>query len=414
MSFIYSQRTSLLVKQPTVALLLYGREGIGKTYFASKFPKPFFINTDRNLRYLMQNKSETDEFDGVIVSQWSAPDTATDEEKSTGFANVVEELAANKCFGYKTIVIDLVEQVYDFCLKHVCAINQIDHPSEARKVWAILYDTFVNTINTLRACDVNLILLSHEIESTEKDAIGREITCYWPALQDKVMRRLSGSGYVLRCYWKQQVNGSTVESVRMLSLEPKPNEVHVTRFISPDGQPIALNDIPLDYDRFMAIFDDIKTGKLTSAYKVVTADSQLAAGKTTVAANVKTIVKQTPMMPRPTPPPAKPAATAVAAVAKTEAAVTQPAQIVQTEQPAQQKIQQESAKPEVIPQKPIEQIKPVDTVTADKPKPMTEQLQTDVPAQTETVAAVPLSSNEILAARAKQLRDEILRKKGKM
>ena len=52
-----------------IKMVLYGEPGVGKSVFASKAPKPFFITTDGNYEWLEDFGAK--EEDHVQVSSWA-------------------------------------------------------------------------------------------------------------------------------------------------------------------------------------------------------------------------------------------------------------------------------------------------------------------------------------------------------
>ncbi len=232
-------------------ILLYAPPGFGKSYWANQFPDPLFLNTDGNLQYL--------DAAGVVVKHWySHPGNRDKEAVASSFVNIVEELVMTNGGGFKTIVVDLLEGVYDLCrtakLREFNIQDEGDIPFG--KVYKMIRSEVLAQINRLRALPVNVILLSHEKELTIKDRVGREYTFYTPNVDDKFLKPLSGTGFTLRGYWKDVTNERTQEStaVRMLSLTPKSEEFRVTRFTDTDGTPVVLEDIELTYEGVRDLF----------------------------------------------------------------------------------------------------------------------------------------------------------------
>ena len=78
-------------------MLIYGEPGVGKSTFACKAPKPFFITTDGNYEWLEDFGAKIE--DHKQVFSW--------EEAKTAFAQSYDE--------YDTIVVDLLEDTYQHC-----------------------------------------------------------------------------------------------------------------------------------------------------------------------------------------------------------------------------------------------------------------------------------------------------------
>jgi hypothetical protein len=250
-------------KDQFVRLFLYAEPGFGKSYFADQFPEPFIINTDGNLPYYTAP--------GLIVNQWEASKNDP-ESKNRSFVDVVDELVKNNGFGYKTIVVDLVEHVYELARQAKLAEYGLNHEADAGgygKGYQLVRDPFFSIIKKLYSLPLNIILLSHENEKTIKDRIGREYTYFMPSLTDTVVKKLSGTGYTLRAYWKGSLTNDNMESKakRMLSLTPKDNELHVARLVDADGNPVELDDIELSYENFINVLKNLNDPTKVGSFK---------------------------------------------------------------------------------------------------------------------------------------------------
>lgn len=82
-------------------IALYGVEGIGKTYFASRFPRPLFIDTEGSTRYL----------DVVRTTPPSTWDTLMSQVKET------RDMHFNE---FDTLVIDTIDWAERLCMSHLC------------------------------------------------------------------------------------------------------------------------------------------------------------------------------------------------------------------------------------------------------------------------------------------------------
>jgi len=263
MSFLPTPGRVKRDKDQFVRLFLYAEPGFGKSYFADQFPDPFIINTDGNLPYYTAP--------GLIVNQWEASKNEP-ESKNRSFVDVVDELVKNNGYGYKTIVVDLVEQIYELARQAKLAEYGLNHEADAGgygKGYQLVRDPFFSVLKKLYSLPLNIILLSHENEKTIKDRIGREYTYFMPSLTDTVVKKLSGTGYTLRAYWKGSLTNDNMESKakRMLSLSPKDNEMHVARLVDADGNPVELDDIELTYDNFINVLRNLNDPTKVGTFK---------------------------------------------------------------------------------------------------------------------------------------------------
>ena len=222
-----------------IKMVLYGEPGVGKSVFASKSPKPFFICTDGNYEWLEEFGAKPE--DHVNVTSWS-------EAKA-----IFEKINTEEFDKYETIVVDLTEDLFKWCEQEYCVRNKIEHLSDLG--YGKAYDTtrneFFIEICKLFALDKNIILLMHGIQYTVKDRRGVEHTKYSPStrIPDKVMDMIEGrTRYFLRCYLKdEELEDGTLLKKRYLSLIPKPDEFGIVRGIDENKVP---HDIPLEWSEF--------------------------------------------------------------------------------------------------------------------------------------------------------------------
>lgn len=235
-----------------IYMMLYGEPGVGKSVFACKAPKPYFITTDGNYEWLEDFGADPKAY--TQVSSW--------EE--------AKKLFASNFDGYDTIVVDLLEDLFKWCESEFCVRSKIDHISDIGygKGYDITRNEFFIEISKLLAKNKNVILISHGVTEVVKDRRGVEHTKYKPSsrLPDKVLDMIEGRlRYCLRCYLKadETEDGKLVKN-RYLSLVPKENEFGIIRGVDENTIP---HDIPLDWNEFAkAIKYDVTPG--TTEYQI--------------------------------------------------------------------------------------------------------------------------------------------------
>ena len=166
---------------------VYGVPFSGKSYFAASFPNTYVINTDGNLQFY-KNASG-----GTQVSNY--------EE----FVKALENFDSEK---YDTLVIDVLDHVYDMCREKFLQENGIEHESDYEstgaygKGWTLLREQFWYLISKIRNIPTNLVLISHDAEKEEKGKLGTTKTIYAPATIPKaIISKLSGiMHFVGHCY----------------------------------------------------------------------------------------------------------------------------------------------------------------------------------------------------------------------
>lgn len=167
---------------------LYGKPFSGKTTFSNAFPDPLMLNTDGNVQF-------------VDAPYLSMKDTVVTEGRRTirtlawqNFKNTVEELE-KKDNDFKTIIVDLLEDLYESCRLYMYDKLGITHESDdSFRAWDKVHIEFLSTIRKLMNLDYeNIILISHE--DTSKDITkksGDKITAIKPNLRDKTANKMAG------------------------------------------------------------------------------------------------------------------------------------------------------------------------------------------------------------------------------
>lgn len=165
---------------------VYGTPFSGKSHFADTFPKAFVINTDGNLQFYKNS-------DGVVVSNYNE------------FVKTLTDFDTEK---YDTLVIDVLDHVYDMCREQFLINNDIEHESDFTsdgawgKGWTLLREQFWYMISKIRNIDANIVLISHDLEKETKGKLGTTRTVYQPAtIPRTIISKMCGIfHFVARCY----------------------------------------------------------------------------------------------------------------------------------------------------------------------------------------------------------------------
>lgn len=218
---------------------LYGAPFSGKTFFANQFPDPLMLNTDGNIKF-------------VDAPYIAIRDTVTVEGRITKrklayevFMDAVAELE-KKQNDFRTIVVDLLEDVYELCRVYICDRQGWKHESDdSFRAWDMVRSEFLNTLKRLVNLDYeNIILISHEDRSRDLTRKGGDkISSIKPNLQDKVANKVAGMvDLVARIV--------ADDNERVLSF--KASEV-----IFGGGRLTVHNkEIPLDYEAFCEVYEE--------------------------------------------------------------------------------------------------------------------------------------------------------------
>lgn len=218
---------------------IYGAPFSGKTTFANEFPDPLMLNTDGNIKFV----------DAPYIP-------IRDEVTVTGrmthrklawevFKEAILELE-KKENTYKTIVVDLLEDTYEYCRLYMYDKLGITHESDnSFKAWDMVRTEFLSTLKRLMNLDYeNIILISHE--DTSKDITkrsGDKITAIKPNLQEKAANKVAGMvDLVARVI--------ADDNKRILSFKSDEVIFGGGRLQTP------VNEIDLSYDNFIKIYDE--------------------------------------------------------------------------------------------------------------------------------------------------------------
>ncbi|MGK9366771.1 AAA family ATPase [Melissococcus plutonius] len=166
----------------------YGAPFTGKTTLANEFPNPLMLNTDGNIRFVdapfvsIADKVEVKGRITETIKAWEILDeTILDLEKGDN--------------EFKTIVIDLLEDIYQACRFYEYDKLGIEHESDnSFKAWDIVRNTFLQMMKRIVHLPYeNIIFISHEdISKDVTKKTGDKITSITPNLQDKAALKVAG------------------------------------------------------------------------------------------------------------------------------------------------------------------------------------------------------------------------------
>lgn len=223
-------------------LWIYGGAFSGKTTFVDQAPAPLNLNTDGNIQFVtMQFISIKDTFEGrQKVLAWKVFKDTIDELERTAGKN-----------GFKTLVVDLLEDTYESCRLFMYDKLGITHESDdSFRAWDKVRTEFLSTIRKLMNLDYeNIILISHE--DTSKDITkktGDKITAIKPNINDKVANKIAGMVDIVA---RVVVDGD------VRTLEFKSDEVI---FGGGRLKNISTTSIPLVWDDLCKVYDEANQG----------------------------------------------------------------------------------------------------------------------------------------------------------
>ena len=238
-------------------LWVYGAPFTGKTSFLDKCPDPLSLNTDGNISFVtmaVMPIKDGIKTDGRLVNRTFAWQI---------FKDTIEELE-KKQNGFKTIIIDLIDDIREYCRLYEYDKLKIAHESDSGfgKGYDMIKTEFLSTMKRFFNLPYeNLVIVSHEDTSrdiTKKS--GQNITRIAPNIQQALANKLAGMVDI--------VARVVVEEDGSRTLNFKSDEVV---FGGGRLKGLKTTKIPLDWDAFVKVYDEA-TGMSNS--NNVVADSQ--------------------------------------------------------------------------------------------------------------------------------------------
>ncbi len=227
-----------ITKENYKKIWIYGAPFSGKTTFVDKAPTPLNLNTDGNVKYVtmpvepIRDIVKVEGRQTIVTMAWQK------------FKDAIDELSKNQN-DFKTIVVDLVEDTYEYCRLYMYDKLGITHESDdSFRAWDKVRVEFLSNMRKLLNLEYNIILISHE--DTTKDIMkksGDKITAIKPNINEKVANKLAGMVDIV---------ARVVADGDIRNLEFKSDEVTF------GGGRLNLNknSIPLDWDELMKIYDN--------------------------------------------------------------------------------------------------------------------------------------------------------------
>ena len=167
---------------------LYGDSYSGKTVFMDSFADNLMLNTDGNVDHItspvIRIKNEVT-VDGRLTKTKYAWEV---------FKEVIDELE-KKNNDFKTITVDLVEDLYEHCRLYMYHKNGWEHESDGAfgKGWDVIKTEFLSTMKRLKNAGYQVVYISKQLTSSIILKSGQEITTFKPNIPDKIANVLAGT-----------------------------------------------------------------------------------------------------------------------------------------------------------------------------------------------------------------------------
>ncbi len=150
--------------------LIWGESMSGKTYLAKQFESPLIINTDGNATKITTPS--------VFIKNF------------TEFKEVIEELEKGK-HTYKTLIIDLIDDVETMLVNHICEMAKVESLADIGfgKGFNKFNSVWKNLMMGLTQMNMNIVFISHIVDKTENNG---QTTYQTPALSQKCLNACMG------------------------------------------------------------------------------------------------------------------------------------------------------------------------------------------------------------------------------
>lgn len=167
---------------------IYGKTMSGKSYLAEHFPSPLFLNTDGN--------ALANPFPNIQLRNIKGEDDKLKRSVLTDIDEIMAELQAqnhNADFQYKTIVIDVIDDVCQLIEQAVCESNNVTALADIGygKGYAIFNTVLNNFVLNLKSLGLNIVYVSrveYVAENNDQSKI-KEV----PSLKTKYYNLVNGN-----------------------------------------------------------------------------------------------------------------------------------------------------------------------------------------------------------------------------
>lgn len=162
---------------------IYGDTMSGKSYLAERFPSPLFLNTDGNSE---MNTAPSIQLKNIRKSDGSLKESVIDQ-----LDKIILALGTEK-HGYKTVVIDVVDDVVTLIEQAICYDNEVETLGDVPygKGYAQFNTVFQAFVTELKALPLNTVYISRLMMLTDESSGHTEDR---PSLKQKYYNVVNGN-----------------------------------------------------------------------------------------------------------------------------------------------------------------------------------------------------------------------------
>ena len=151
------------------SVFLYGGWKTGKTTTAVKFPKHFLLAFEKGYSAIPGAMAQP-------INSWSE------------FRQVLRQLKEEQAKEmFETIILDTADIAYDYCVKYICANNNVDSVGDIPygKGYGLVEKEFDECLRQIVQLGYGLVVISHETDKTFKNENGTEFNKIVPTLDKR-------------------------------------------------------------------------------------------------------------------------------------------------------------------------------------------------------------------------------------
>lgn len=207
---------------------LWGQSMHGKTYLARQFPDPVIINTDGNGKKIDTPHVDVYDFET--------------------FVEVLREIEEGK-HTFKTIVIDLVDDIKTFLEEYVCKKYNVENLADAGfgKGYGDVKATWKRLMIRLTQLPYYVVFISHIVQIT--DDFNKDTTIDQPSLEQKYLNMTKGrTDVMIKC---QKIGKN------YLQICTEKRDVYKTTDITDDKLMVTLQNVKQLFDDNKPVIKDV-------------------------------------------------------------------------------------------------------------------------------------------------------------
>lgn len=160
---------------------IYGATMNGKSYLASEFPNPLFLDTDGN--------ASANPYPSIQLRNVRGKDGKISESVVDQFDQIITELQTTK-HGFETVVLDVIDDIVVMIEQYICDREGVETIGDIGygKGYAAFSNIFNALVIELKALPINVIYVSR-IATREENNVSYEI----PSLKEKHVNIVNGN-----------------------------------------------------------------------------------------------------------------------------------------------------------------------------------------------------------------------------